>query len=259
MSHADVARRRFDRRYLRKQARRTARLAAVLSIQRVFGLHLRCRRTRAASWSSFPHVYNSEPFFRAKKEGWELFRIGPTNSYATSPGQRVSYPDTQFPNATFDQLTKQAVPRWATNDAATQQAYDQYVQKACPCVIVVHSQGSNFAFNAALHAPDKIKAIVALKPSGSLDPSKVAVEGLEHIPLLFVWGDHIKESGLWRKSKAASLTFQSALKQHGTTADMFSLPELGMLGNTHMLMMDKNSDEIATRVQQWHAQQGIMR
>ena len=36
-----------------------------------------------------------------------------------------------------------------TNDVATQAAYDALVDKVCPCIVVVHSQGGNFGFNAA--------------------------------------------------------------------------------------------------------------
>ena len=30
-----------------------------------------------ASWARYPEIFKSEPFFRPKKEAWELFRIGP--------------------------------------------------------------------------------------------------------------------------------------------------------------------------------------
>ncbi|MGY8705554.1 hypothetical protein RAD16_07390 [Bradyrhizobium sp. 18BD] len=29
-----------------------------------------------ASWARYPEIFKSEPFFRPKKEAWELFRIG---------------------------------------------------------------------------------------------------------------------------------------------------------------------------------------
>jgi hypothetical protein len=44
----------------------------------------------------------------------------------------------------------QSVPRWVTNDAKTQAVYNALVAKVCPCVTMVHSQGGNFGFNAAL-------------------------------------------------------------------------------------------------------------
>ena len=38
-----------------------------------------------ASWSRYPEIYSSEPFFRPMKEAWELFRIGPPGSYDHHP------------------------------------------------------------------------------------------------------------------------------------------------------------------------------
>ena len=40
-------------------------------------------------------------------------------------------------------------------------------------MIVVHNRGGHFGFNAALNAPDKVKALVAIEPSGAPDPAKV--------------------------------------------------------------------------------------
>ena len=123
-----------------------------------------------ASWARYPEIFKSEPFFRTKKEAWELFRIGP--SYEVG-GKREAFEGEQFPVEAFDQFAKQGIPRWSTNDAATQKAYDALVQKVCPCIIVVHSQGGNFGFTAALNAPDKVKALITLEPSGAPDPAKV--------------------------------------------------------------------------------------
>ena len=113
-----------------------------------------------ASWARYPEIFKSEPFFRPKKEAWELFRIGP--SYEVG-GKREAFEGQQFPIEAFDQFGKQGMPRWATNDAATQKAYDALVQKVCPCIIVVHSQGGNFGFTAALNAPDKVKALITIE------------------------------------------------------------------------------------------------
>ena len=138
-----------------------------------------------ASWARYPEIFKSEPMFRTKKEAWELFRIGP--SYEVG-GQRVTFEGQQFPVEAFDQFAMQGVPRWVTNDAATQSAYNALVDRVCPCIVVVHSQGGNFGFNAALDAPDKIKALVAIEPSGAPDPAKVDVGKLKNVPHLIVWG-----------------------------------------------------------------------
>ena len=204
-----------------------------------------------ASWSRYPEIFKSEPFFRSKKEAWELFRIGPVGSYRTDAAQRQAWPDTQFPASAFDQFAKQGVPRWSTNDAATQRAYDELVQKICPCIIIVHSQGGNFAFNAALHAPDKVRAIVALEPSGAPDPAKTDLKPLRSVPHLFVWGDHLDQPELWGKITPAISRYGEGLKAVNSPVTEIKLPEKGIRGNSHMLMMDRNSDLIARLVQNW--------
>jgi pimeloyl-ACP methyl ester carboxylesterase len=207
-----------------------------------------------ASWARYPEIYKSEPFFRTKKEAWELFRFGP--DYAVG-GKRAVFEGQQFPVEAFDQFMKQGVPRWATNDAATQTAYDSLVQNVCPCIVVVHSQGGNFGFNAALHAPGKIKALVAVEPSGAPDPAKVDVTKLRGVPHLIVWGDNLDKNALWQKLQPAATRYRDALVAAGVTADVLDLPASGIKGNTHMLMMDRNSDQIAGMVNAWLAKQGL--
>ena len=34
---------------------------------------------------------------------------------------------------------------------------------------------------------------------------------------------------------------------------------MGVAGNTHMLMMDKNSDQVAQLIQKWMADRGLMK
>ena len=43
-----------------------------------------------------------------------------------------------------------------------------------------------------------------------------------------------------------------------TKADMFELPAMGIKGNTHMMMMDRNSDQIAGLINDWLVKQGLM-
>jgi pimeloyl-ACP methyl ester carboxylesterase len=214
-----------------------------------------------ASWARYPEIFKGEPFFRTKKEAWELFRIGPANSYAVAPAQRKLHPEgTQFPMEAFDQFAKQGVPRWSTNDAATQAAYDALVQKVCPCVIVVHSQGGNFAFNAALKAPEKIKALVAVEVSGSPNPATADLSKLKGVPHLFVWGDYIDRQALFVKISAGIDNFEKALRAQGGVVDRIDLPKTtGVRGNSHMLMMDRNSDQVAQQIQDWMNKQGLMK
>ena len=55
------------------------------------------------------------------------------------------------------------------------------------------------------------------------------------------------------------MKYREALITSGVTAEWIGLPERGIKGNTHMLMMDRNSDQIAAIVQDWFAKQGLMK
>ena len=169
-----------------------------------------------ASWARYPEIFKSEPLFRTKKQAWEVFRIGP--SYKLG-GQRVAFAGQLFPIEAFDQFIKQGVPRWSTTDADPRRAYNALVQKVCPCVVVVHSQGGNFGFNAALTAPDKVKALIAVEPSGAPEPAKVEPAKLKGVPHLVVWGDFIDKSAVWTRFVSAPNSYAEALAAAGGKAD----------------------------------------
>jgi pimeloyl-ACP methyl ester carboxylesterase len=209
-----------------------------------------------ASWSRFPEVYADTPHFRSKQEAWELFRFGPPGSYATDPSARRPYPTGLFPADAFDQFARQIVPRWAGHDVPTQAAYDALVQRVGPCVIMTHSQGGAFGFTAALHAPDLVRAVIAIEPSGV--PSGADVATLRDVPHLLVLGDHLQDSALWASLLPNVQRYFGALAHQGGVAEMLDLPALGIAGNSHFPMMDRNSDQVAGLVQAWMQRQGLM-
>ncbi len=211
-----------------------------------------------ASWARVPEIFHGEPSTTTKKIAWETFRIGPLDSYATEPAKRTAFPGTRFPTASFDQFAKQFVPRWTTNDAAIQAGYDALVQKICPCVVLVHSQGGNFGFTAALHAPDKVKAVIAVEPVATPPPASLPAS-LATVPQLVVWGDYVDGYERWVAIKRGVESYEAALRRLGGVADQVELPAIGIRGNSHMMMMDRNSDEVAGVIEQWIEKHGLMR
>lgn len=200
-----------------------------------------------AGWSRYPEIYPDEPHFRSKQEGWDLFRFGPPGSYAT----RTPYPGQLFPIAAFDQFAKQIVPRWASNDAATQAAYDALVRHIGPCVVMTHSQSGAFGYTAALHAPDTVRAVVAIEPSGAPDPATTDISRVAGIPHLLVLGDYLSPDPFWQSLLPRILAYQQAIRDAGGIADIIDLPAKGIAGNSHFPMMDRNSDAVAALVQDW--------
>jgi pimeloyl-ACP methyl ester carboxylesterase len=210
-----------------------------------------------ASWSRYPEICPGQPVFRTKQEAWELFRIGAPGTYASEPARRVAFAGTRFPVAAFDQFAKQFVPRWTCNDAATQRAYDALVARIGGAVLLFHSQAGNFGFAAALAQPDKVKGLIAVEPAGAPPPGP-ALDALAGIPVLFLWGDYLDQYPVWRRQLPASRAFAADLAARGGDVLWLELPKRGIAGNSHMLMMDTNSDEIAGFVLDWMGRRGLM-
>jgi hypothetical protein len=56
----------------------------------------------------------------------------------------------------------------------------------------------------------------------------------------------------------ANERWRDAVTAAGGKIDWLDLPKAGLRGNSHMLMMDRNSDEIAKRVHDWLSQQDVL-
>ncbi len=212
-----------------------------------------------ASWSCLPDIYGGQPFARTKQECWEGFRMGPDGSWHADPNLRRTFDGQRFPVAAFDSFAHQTVPRWTTNDAPTQRAYDRLIERVGPAVVMAHSQAGNFAFNAALNAPGKVRAVIGVEPSGTPDPAAVDVGRVRDIPHLVLWGDHTNESPRWFGYRARIDAYGAALTATGGVLDIIDLPATGIRGNSHFPMMDDNSDAVAALIQSWMERRGLMK
>jgi hypothetical protein len=119
---------------------------------------------RGRSGSASPEVWPSEPTFLTYQDPFERFRIGDgEGSWNADPAKQKVMPGSQFPVEAYANYMKQSVSRWLSTDNAIIAAYLEYVDKVCPCVLLLHSQGGAFGFKVAEQRPDKIKAIVAIE------------------------------------------------------------------------------------------------
>lgn len=76
------------------------------------------------------------------------------------------------------------------------------------------------------------------------------------MPHLIVWGDFIDKVPVWSKLVVNPTRPGQAVAAAGGKVDTFELPKTGIKGNTHMMMMDRNSDDIAKLVGDWIDKQG---
>ena len=209
-----------------------------------------------AGWAMYPDVIPGEPVFLTTANPFERFRIGAgANAYDKDPAKRTFLAGSQFPPDGYDNFVKQIVPRWTSTDQMIIDAYLAEVDKICPCVIVFHSQAGQFGFKVAQARPDKIKALIAVEPAGLGDPAKADV--LKNIPVLMIYGDYIEQDARWPTIRKNGTEFGDKIKAAGGSVDVINLPSIGIKGNSHMLMMDKNNLEVAQVVQDWLVRKGL--
>jgi hypothetical protein len=211
-----------------------------------------------AGWAMYPDIFKSEPVFLAKANPFERFRIGQgAGSYSADPAKQRIMPGSQFPVDAYDNFVKQNVPRWTTTDDAIIRAYTALVDKVCPCAILFHSQAGQFGFKVAQARPDKVKALIAVEPAGQGDPAQAAA--LKDIPVLMIYGDYIEQDARWPQIRRTGVEFGERIVRAGGKVDVVDLPKVGIQGNSHMLMMDRNNAEVALLIQQWLERQGLYR
>lgn len=207
---------------------------------------------RGRSGFASPDVWPTQPTFLNYQDPYERFRIGQgEGSWNSDPTKQRPIPGTQFPVEAYANFMKQNVPRWLSTDDAIIAAYVELVDKICPCVVLMHSQGGAFGFKVAEQRPDKFKAIVAVESATAGINANAAK--LKDVPVLMVFGDHVDEHPRWATFKKIDLAYADAIRAGGGKVDVIHLPEIGIKGNSHMMMMDKNNGAIAAVIQKWLA------
>ena len=150
---------------------------------------------------------------------------------------------------------KQGVPRWVTTDDQIIAAYIELVDKVVPLRRagaqpgrLVRLQGRGSAARQGQGA-DRGRAFAP----GNKD--KVAT--LKGIPMAVIYGDNAREHPRWGQIRRNVVGYADAIKGAGGSVDLIDLPDIGIKGNTHMVMMDQNSDEVADVIQKWLVTKGF--
>ena len=181
---------------------------------------------------------------------WTVFRFGP--AFGTP------FPDGQFPVEAVDELYKQMIPdlnallptpnpTW-TNLAALAVRLDG-------AILMGHSESGFFPQQAALADPGGIRGMISIEMGCPTDLAETEIATLAGIPTLVMFGDYLDavEGGPanWAESYRSCLTYVGQVQAAGGDATMMYLPDLGIRGNSHMLMQDRNNLELADLILQW--------
>lgn len=202
--------------------------------------------------------------------GWPQFGLGTIVMGQLDPfvpTTFIAHPTGRFPAAARKQLFASFVPNRFGNPQAEVNGIVELLQRTGPAVLLGHSLGGQQVFQAALLAPDRVKAIVVIEPvacpgetaNPPFTAANTAALVAARIPVLVVYGDFISggspQQG-YRPFQDARRTvcrsFTTLLAAKGIRAEVISLPEdKGIQGNSHLMMMEDNSDEIAALIESW--------
>jgi pimeloyl-ACP methyl ester carboxylesterase len=185
---------------------------------------------------------------------WPNFRFG------TKPG--APFADSQFPVSAVDELSKQGVPDVSfggvPNPNPTLKALSDLASQVNGAVLMGHSQSGPFPLAAALLNPAVARGLVLVEPGGCpTNYTDEQIKTLATLPVLVVFGDHrdtptgigIRPS--WQLSFEGCQALIDRLKKAGGQAQMLSPLETSIRGNSHMIMQDKNSLQIADLILKW--------
>ncbi len=203
-----------------------------------------------------PYIYSI-----GHEGAYTSFRFGATNG--------VPYKGEQFPVAYVEQFYKQMIPDM--NDflgvgqppglyVGPNPTYNNLSQLAIQlggAVIIGHSESGFFPENAALVSTKDIKGMVSIEPGGScttVNPetqplTAAQIKTLARIPTLIIFGDNL--NGGWLNSYANCQQYAAAITQAGGDITFIHLPDIGIKGNSHMMMLDKNNLQVADVIIQW--------
>ena len=183
---------------------------------------------------------------------WSVFRFGPKFG--------EPFADGQFPIEAVDELYKQMIPDLNStlpNPNPTFKNMAALAVKLNGAVLMGHSESGFFPEQAVLADPGaaaSIKGLISIEmPCPELPPAQIAT--LAKIPTLVMFGDHLDMQGggpaNWSASFESCQKFVQQMKDQGGDAEMMHLPKLGIKGNSHMLMQDRNNLQLADLILTW--------
>jgi hypothetical protein len=211
-------------------------------------------------------VYLVEPALSARAgispdQSIRLFSWGSHNvwrRWGLGEAYPVPFDDGQFPVEYWDDVVKSfaqvqvgdATGRGmiAVQNKDTVNGVKQLLDRIGPSILLVHSASGTPGFETARNNSDQVLAVVNVEPVGC--PTE-ALEQWTGIPVLSVFGDHMEVRPQMPPRQRNCQTTVDYLKDRGTAADMFALPEMGITGNSHLMMDERNSGELMAMILDW--------
>jgi pimeloyl-ACP methyl ester carboxylesterase len=178
----------------------------------------------------------------AAESSWVTFRWGPKYG--------EPYPNTQFPIEAADKYFPQTVSTYRDPQETLKSvaAFTALIDKVPePVIMQTWSSSGLLGYLTAAERPDRVKAILAIETSVTAfdEIPPAGRQKLAAIPILIVIGDHAQDR------VDASRKFQKEMAAIGGRVTVDVLPEAGIYGNGHTMMLEKNNKQIMHRMIAW--------
>jgi pimeloyl-ACP methyl ester carboxylesterase len=182
------------------------------------------------------------------ERAWMIFRFGPRPF--------VAYENTRFPVEAQAQYFAQLVPNtessYPEGGQNTTDALAALLDRVGPAVVLVHSLSGTNGLRTAIARPDLVKAVVSIEPGSCAVPDADVKSVFTRVPLLTMFGDFFGTNvDNWPGRMAECVQTVNRINAVRGTAENIYLPDRGIHGNSHMLMMDRNNIQLADIILDW--------
>jgi hypothetical protein len=199
---------------------------------------------------------------------WSVFRWGdfstltpyadeqfPMNTVGVGPGSTLTFYNQVIPdlNATLPNVTPGCADGTCTPSSpdavfSTPASMAKLANDLNGAILMGHSQSSGYPTMAALQKGSKgVRGIIQLETGCFSNLTISDIEVLRHIPILIVVADHFTTP----QPSAQCVTEMQQINGTGGDMTFISLPAIGIHGNSHMMMLDRNNLEVAGVIINW--------
>ena len=191
-----------------------------------------------SGWCSLPGVWDDAIELRSAEETWQLFRMGLPENFK----EKKPFTHQQFPMESFETLVCYNVPRWRSHNRLFIDALKKLLKKLGKAHLITHSQSGRYGINCLMEAHEHIENLVLLE--AATFPEPIEMNNPIHTKVTFLYGDNLQYDAFWRETHQKGLEVNALFCEHKIESQVIELPKLDILGNSHMMMMDQNNEEV---------------
>jgi hypothetical protein len=103
--------------------------------------------------------------------------------------------------------------------------------------------------------PQLVKAVVNIEGAQNVVPTDKQIAAYRGVPVLELFGDHLDAPVFTGRPRyeARKAVVERINRLEGGRASLVRLPDVGLKGNSHMMMQDRNNLQVADFILGWIA------